>query len=227
MSTTELPARPEFQANHAELMDGVYRWQRHIYDLTRKYYLLGRDRLIEGLDVPPGGTVLELGCGTGRNIILAARAYPEGRFFGLDISAEMLETAGAAVARDGLSDRVALARGDATDFNAKALFGQGSFDRIFVSYSLSMIPGWEKTVSAALAALAPMGSLHLVDFGQQEGLPGWFRTLLRGWLKKFHVAPRSTLREVLESESRRTGATFGFRTLYRGYAWLAVIKPGL
>ncbi|TIV74063.1 MAG: SAM-dependent methyltransferase, partial [Mesorhizobium sp.] len=46
MSTTELPA------SHAELMDGVYRWQRHIYDLTRKYYLLGRDRLIDGLDVP-------------------------------------------------------------------------------------------------------------------------------------------------------------------------------
>jgi S-adenosylmethionine-diacylgycerolhomoserine-N-methlytransferase len=218
MSTTELPA------SHAELMDGVYRWQRHIYDLTRKYYLLGRDRLISELDVPAGGTVLELGCGTGRNIILAARRHPGARFFGLDISAEMLETAGAAIARENLSGRVMLARGDATDFDAGALFDVERFDRVFVSYSLSMIPGWEKTVSAALAALSPNGSLHIVDFGQQEGLPGWFRTLLRGWLKKFHVAPRESLREVLESESRRTGASFRFRTLYRGYAWLAVIK---
>jgi S-adenosylmethionine-diacylgycerolhomoserine-N-methlytransferase len=218
MSASELPA------SHAELMDGVYRWQRHIYDLTRKYYLLGRDRLIAGLDVPPGGTVLELGCGTGRNIILAARRYPDARFFGLDISAEMLETATAAIAREGLSGRVALARGDATDFDTKALFGIENFDSIFVSYSLSMIPGWEKTVSAALAALAPGGSLHVVDFGQQEGLPGWFRTLLRGWLRKFHVAPRESLRDVLESESERTGSTFRFRTLYRGYAWLAVIR---
>ncbi|RUW44266.1 class I SAM-dependent methyltransferase [bacterium M00.F.Ca.ET.141.01.1.1] len=225
MSTTELPASPEFKANHAELMDGVYRWQRHIYDLTRKYYLLGRDRLIAGLDVPPGGAVLELGCGTGRNIILAARAYPDARFFGLDISAEMLETASKAIDREGLSDRVMLARGDATDFDAKALFGKGRFDRVFVSYSLSMIPGWEKTVSAALAALAPTGSLHIVDFGQQEGLPGWFRALLRGWLKKFHVTPRESLRDVLESQAERTGATFRFRTLYRGYAWLAVIGP--
>ncbi|MEI9427855.1 class I SAM-dependent methyltransferase [Mesorhizobium sp. Cs1299R1N3] len=221
MSTTELPA------SHAELMDGVYRWQRHIYDLTRKYYLLGRDRMIAGLDVPPGGTVLELGCGTGRNIILAARAYPDARFFGLDISAEMLETAGKAIDREGLSDRVTLARGDATDFDAEALYGVERFDRIFVSYSLSMIPGWEKTVSAALAALAPTGSLHIVDFGQQEGLPGWFRTLLRGWLKKFHVTPRESLRDVLESEAERTGATFRFRTLYRGYAWLAVIGLGM
>ncbi|RAZ88142.1 SAM-dependent methyltransferase [Mesorhizobium hawassense] len=218
MSTTELPA------GHAELMDGVYRWQRHIYDLTRKYYLLGRDRLIDGLDVPQGGTVLELGCGTGRNIVLAARRYPDAHFFGLDISAEMLETAGAATAREGLSNKVNLARGDATDFDAKALFGIERFDRVFVSYSLSMIPGWEKTVSAAIAALAPGGSLHVVDFGQQEGLPRWFRSLLRGWLRKFHVTPRAALRDVLESESQRAGATFRFRTLYRGYAWLAVIK---
>lgn len=218
MSTTDLPA------SHAELMDGVYRWQRHIYDLTRKYYLLGRDRLIAGLDVPAGGTVLELGCGTGRNIILAARRYPGARFFGLDISAEMLETATAALAREGLSGRVTLACGDATDFDAKALFGVESFDRVFVSYSLSMIPGWEKTVSAALAALSPGGSLHVVDFGQQEALPSWFRKLLRGWLKKFHVEPREVLRDVLESESARVGASLRFRTLYRGYSWLAVIK---
>ncbi|UDL89681.1 methyltransferase domain-containing protein [Mesorhizobium sp. PAMC28654] len=217
MSTTELPA------GHAELMDGVYRWQRHIYDLTRKYYLLGRDRLIEGLDVPAGGTVLELGCGTGRNIILAARRYPEARFFGLDISSEMLETASAAIARQGLSAHVKLAKGDATDFDARALFGLASFDRIFVSYSLSMIPGWEKTVSTALDALSPEGSLHIVDFGQQEGLPRWSRSLLRGWLRKFHVEPRANLREVLDSQSQRSGATFRFRTLYRGYAWLAVL----
>ncbi|TGV77115.1 SAM-dependent methyltransferase, partial [Mesorhizobium sp. M2D.F.Ca.ET.145.01.1.1] len=71
----------------------------------------------------------------------------------------------------------------------------------------------------------PTGSLHIVDFGHQEGLPGWFRALLRGWLKKFHVTPRESLRDVLESQAERTGATFRFRTLYRGYAWLAVIGP--
>ena len=27
----------------AALMDRMYRHQRHIYDLTRKFYLLGRD----------------------------------------------------------------------------------------------------------------------------------------------------------------------------------------
>jgi S-adenosylmethionine-diacylgycerolhomoserine-N-methlytransferase len=33
----------------AALMDPMYRRQRHIYDLSRKFYLLGRDEAIAGL----------------------------------------------------------------------------------------------------------------------------------------------------------------------------------
>jgi len=210
--------------NHADLMDGVYRWQRHVYDLTRKYYLLGRDRMIDRLDVPQGGSVLELGCGTGRNIALAARRYPDAHWFGLDISAEMLTTARMALARNGLADRSRLAQGDATDFDAEVLFGRPGFDRVFISYALSMIPDWQACVAQVLAVVKPGGSLHIVDFGSQERLPGWFRSLLRAWLGKFHVSPRDSLRELLESECRRTGASLEFETLFRGYAVRAVIR---
>ena len=59
---------------------------------------------------------------------------------------------------------------------AERCSASSGFDRIFISYSLSMIPRLAKrTIVAALDALAPGGSLHIVDFGQQEGLPGWFR----------------------------------------------------
>lgn len=34
----------------AALMDAIYRRQRHIYDASRKFYLLGRDGLIADLD---------------------------------------------------------------------------------------------------------------------------------------------------------------------------------
>jgi S-adenosylmethionine-diacylgycerolhomoserine-N-methlytransferase len=156
-------------------------------------------------------------------LIQAARRYPDARFFGIDISHAMLETASAAISRHGLSGRTALIKGDATAFDAKALFGQPAFDRVFISYALSMIPGWEKTVPAALAALASGGSLHIVDFGQQERLPGWFRSGLRGWLARFHVGPRDSLREVLESECQRTDASLSIQTLYRGYAVHAVM----
>jgi S-adenosylmethionine-diacylgycerolhomoserine-N-methlytransferase len=213
------------ESRHAALMDGVYRRQRHIYDLTRKYFLLGRDRLIDGLDAGPGTAVLELGCGTGRNIVLAARRHRQARFFGLDISAEMLASAEAAIGREALGDRVALARGDATAFDPLALFGRPRFDRIFISYALSMIPDWERAIAAALAALEPAGSLHIVDFGQQERLPGWSRRLLRAWLAKFHVEPRALLEDVLRRDAAAAGRPLHFERLYRGYAWLAVVGP--
>ena len=95
---------------NADLMDRVYRYQRHFYDLTRKYYLLGRDQLIAGLQPPTRGHVLEIGCGTGRNLIAAARAYPRAQFYGVDISASMLATARANIERAGLSDRIRLAQ---------------------------------------------------------------------------------------------------------------------
>jgi len=43
------------------LMDDVYSLHRHFYDLTRKFYLLGRDQLIRSLAPSPGGTVVEVG----------------------------------------------------------------------------------------------------------------------------------------------------------------------
>jgi S-adenosylmethionine-diacylgycerolhomoserine-N-methlytransferase len=212
--------------DHAALMDGVYRHQRHVYDLTRKYYLLGRDKLIEGLDVPSGGSVLELGCGTGRNLALAARRYPSARFYGLDISAAMLETARGNLVAERLGGRVLLAQGDATDFDAEALFGRARFDRIYFSYALSMIPEWEKAVAAAASSLALGGSLHVVDFGQQERLPRWFRSTLRAWLARFHVEPRAMLAASLAAEAERTGARLKFAPLYRGYAIHAVLRRG-
>lgn len=210
--------------SHASLMDGVYRRQRHVYDLTRKYYLLGRDRMLAGLAVPAGGSVLEIGCGTGRNIVLASRLYPDAGFFGLDISAEMLRSAAASMDREGVAGRVRLARGDATDFDARALFGRGQFDRVFISYALSMIPGWQRTVVRAIACLAPGGSLHVVDFGSQEHLPGWFKSALRAWLAKFHVTPRDDLFSELTAAAATAGMDVEVTPLYRGYSVHAVAR---
>lgn len=205
-------------------MDGVYAVQRHIYDLTRKYYLLGRDRLIADLAPPAGGTVLEIGCGTARNLIAVAQRWPSVRCHGLDISEAMLATARAKVARAGLSDRIVLAQGDAAGFDAAALFGTAGFDRVFMSYTLSMIPDWTGAVERASAALTPLGELHLVDFGQQERLPRWWRAALFAWLDRFHVTPRADLSDALGQTARAHGLRLAFEPLLRGYAWRAALK---
>ena len=207
-------------------MDRIYRHQQAIYDLTRRHYLLGRDRLIDGLNPPPGARVLEIGCGTGRNLVACAGRHPQARLYGLDVSQVMLETAGRAVWRAGLVGRIRLARADATRFAPQPLFGEAAFERIFISYSLSMIPAWQAVVERALGALAPGGEVHIVDFGQQEGLPRWFRAALHRWLSWFSVQPVAGLEGALRALAARHGAALSFARPYRGYAMLAVLRTG-
>jgi len=203
------------------LMNRIYRRQRHVYDLTRKYYLLGRDRLIERLDVEPFQSVLEIGCGTGRNLVLAAGRYPKTRFFGIDVSTVMLTTAIEQIGRAGIAARVRVAHADATAFDPSRLFGRAQFERVFISYSLSMIPGWQAALDRAIDLLAPGGELHIVDFGTQERLPRWFRYILRRWLALFHVSPRDGLQQWLAQRAVETGATLTFKRPYRAYAQYA------
>ena len=153
-------------STHAALMDRTYRHQRRIYDLTRAWFLLGRDHLIADLNIPAGGNVLEVACGTGRNLDHIARCYPGCNLYGLDISEQMLESA-----RAKLGTRAVLVQGDACGFDAQEAFGVAKFDRIVLSYSLSMIPDWRAALIEAMRHLAPGGSLHIVDFGVQEGCP--------------------------------------------------------
>src|SRR6202046_2784149 len=144
----------------AALMDRMYRRQRHIYDLTRKFYLLGRDEAIARLRPAPADKVLEIGCGTGRNLIKTAQMYPQARLFGVDVSQEMLATAAASSARAGLVSRIALFPADATAFDPWGLFGFRCFERVMISYALSMIPPWQEALAHALDVVAPAGSLQ-------------------------------------------------------------------
>ena len=110
----------------------MYRRTRYIYDLTRKYYLLGRDRLLRDMELRSGDRVLEIGCGTARNLILLARRRPDVHCYGLDVSTEMLATAAASVKSRGLESRITLKHCFAEQLDHKAVFGlDAPFDAAF------------------------------------------------------------------------------------------------
>ena len=211
--------------SQAALMDRMYRPQRRIYDLTRKHYLLGRDETINALAPPPGSRVLEICCGTGRNLVHASRLHPQARFYGLDISSVMLDEARAKAARARCVAPMVFAEGDATDFDAQALFGVTRFERIFISYALSMIPAWRAALAHAFDLLTPEGELHVVDFGDQAGLPLWFRVALAKWLACFHVTPRRELASEFAAQAQARGLAHRHAALYRGYAFHEVATP--
>jgi S-adenosylmethionine-diacylgycerolhomoserine-N-methlytransferase len=189
--------------DHAALMDRIYRRQRYLYDFTRKYYLFGRDRLIRQMALKPGARVIEVGCGTARNLIKIAKAYPGVKLYGLDASAEMLTSARQSIARAGLDGQVKLVQAYAEALSP-SLFGETeAFDAVVFSYSLSMIPDWKQALRSALGTLAPGGKLHIVDFGDLKGLGRPAERILRAWLGMFHVAPREELLTTLEVTSKK------------------------
>ncbi len=210
----------------AELMNRQYRFQRHIYDATRTHYLAWRRRLIGELKVPDGGSVVEVACGTGWNLLRTAKTYPTAKLYGFDISREMLTTAGAAISRRGIAGRCKLAEGDATSYDLSALFGIDGADRIFISYALSMIPDWPAAIDGSVKQLKPGGALHIVDFGRMEKVPSLPRSAFRSFLAHYNVTPRSDLEAVLRGCADQNNLKLHFEEMPSGYSVYAVLRRG-
>ncbi len=216
-------------ADQAVAMDQMYRVTRHIYDVTRAYYLLGRDRMLAKVVTNPSTATLEVGCGTARNLIKLARRAEPGLLCGLDASQEMLDTAAASIARAGVPaaghERIRLRQGLAECLDAKTMFGRDEpFDTIFFSYCLSMVPTWPGAIEAAMANLKTGGHLVIVDFWDQKDLPGIFATGLKKWLSLFHVLYRPEVHDALAALGTSGRADVTFESVQKRYAYIASLK---
>ena len=207
-------------------MDRMYRPQQHIYDLTRKYYLLGRDRLIAELGARPAD-VLDIGCGTGRNLALIGQRYPAARLFGLDAAAPMLEIAARKLER-------ACRAGDTGPRGGRGARSRDAVRRSGTASTTSPSPTacrWSTTPRPPCArpcgALAPGGTLHIVDFGDMAGLPGWFRRAMVAWLARFHVRHRPRSQRVLRELSASVSGRVETIEIKRRYALLQRLRPAL
>ena len=223
-SNNRLPAGHD----QAAAMDQMYRLTRHIYDFTRRYYLLGRDRLLDQVETGPETTTLEVGCGTARNLIKLAQRPVTGRLYGLDVSHEMLETALKSVTRadlpQGGNPPIVLRQGFAEQLDAGRMFGRPeAFDTIFFSYCLSMVPTWPGALEAAMTNLKPGGRLLIVDFWDQAGLPRLFAAGLKKWLALFHVHYRPEVQHAVAALADEGRATVEFQSIHRRYAYLATV----
>lgn len=208
--------------NHGALMDRIYHRQRYVYDLTRRYFLLGRDTLIQRMEVEEGNRVLEIGCGTARNLIHLARRHPSLQLFGIDASSEMLKSARTNLNRSGILHQVRLECSLAEEFRPTTVFGSREpFDAVFFSYSLSMIPKWQAAMDTGLLNLKAGRSLWVVDFWDQGDLPNWFAAILRRWLSAFHVHYRPELLKYFRELERSGMVSLSIESLYRRYAYLA------
>jgi S-adenosylmethionine-diacylgycerolhomoserine-N-methlytransferase len=210
-----------------EKMDRMYRHQRYFYDLTRKYYLLGRDRLLREMKITDGENVLEIGCGTARNLIILANKHGGAHFFGIDASAEMLKTAQRKADAAHL-ENITLKPALADEFTFNDTFGlTRQFDACFFSYAVSIIPSWKESIENALENLKAGKSLYIVDFYDQKNLPVWFQRALQGWLKQFHVRYPKELVPFLENLERSGFGKLRVTPLYRRYSLIAEFRKSM
>ncbi|NVB40353.1 methyltransferase domain-containing protein [Pseudenhygromyxa sp. WMMC2535] len=177
-----MPASADRHA-HRDFLNRYYGISRHFYDLTRKYYLFGRDRALEVLLAEEWTRLIEIGVGTGRNLEILHARRPRATFAGLDACDEML-----AHTRRRLP-WLRAQHGFAEDADLRAPFGGEAPERVLFSYCLSMVADPQAAIANARAALAPGGKVIVVDFCDLDGLPGPAARALRRWLEWFHVDP--------------------------------------
>ena len=163
-----------------ETLQSYYALHSRIYDATRWSFLFGREAVIRrtaGFINPR--RILEVGCGTGRNLRSLQRFFPEAEITGLDLSADMLRIAKQRTNGVQLVQRV---------YDAPA----GGFDLILCSYALSMFnPGWERAIETAAADLNPGGIIAVVDFYHTDTT--WFEK----WMRRNHVRMQGHLWPLL------------------------------
>ena len=114
--------------------------------------------LKERLDA--GGSIIEVGCGTGRHLIQLAKAFPNARCVGVEIDPTGMKAASALVAEAGIADRVELIEGDLT-----SAVSEDSADAVVMIEVLHEIaPDLRKgVIDACHRALRLKGWLLIID----------------------------------------------------------------
>ncbi|MEI6712808.1 MAG: methyltransferase domain-containing protein [Verrucomicrobiota bacterium] len=192
-------------------LENYYDLHARIYDATRWSFLFGRDDLLNHIKRTPR-RILEVGCGTGKNLIALHRRFPQASITGVDLSDSMLNVARRKCTP--FSRNITLQR---ACYNAP-IHPDEPFDLIVFSYALSMVnPGYAAAIEAAHADLAPGGTLAVVDF-HATSTP-WFER----WMGVNHVRMNGQLRPLLVSQF--DPQTDEIRSAYWGF-WQYLVFVG-
>ncbi|WP_448571416.1 class I SAM-dependent methyltransferase [Trichothermofontia sp.] len=125
--------------------------------LPSVFYQAVHQRLLEYVQLPDAGVVLDIGCGTGRLLNRLASRYPNLRGYGLDLAPVMLQQA-----RQRNQHRPRLifkqGRSDAIPF------GDRCFDAAFSTISFLHYPDPQAVMGEVYRVLQPGGRFYLVDY---------------------------------------------------------------
>lgn len=168
------------------------------YDRAARYYdpltdiifgwLLGletyRSQTLDLLGDLGGASVLDIGCGTGRNFrLLQDRIGDSGRIVAVDYSEGMLEKSRNRIQVEGWKN-IELVRGDAVKLEAIS----GPFDAVTSAWCLGIVYDLEAALHRAVDLLRPGGRLSIMDFGKSRPDRGLLRWLYPAYSAALELA---------------------------------------
>lgn len=138
-----------------------------------------RRRAVESIGLKHGDRVLEIGCGTGRNLPFLREAVGStGHVYGVDLSAGMLARADELRERRGWRN-VTLEQGDAADYEAPE-----PLDGVLFGFSYNTMPHHRAVLQRALRQLRPGGRIAIMDAKLPRGRSGQAVLPFSVWLMK-------------------------------------------
>ena len=166
--------------NDNEVLKERYRRHAADYDKGKRFSERIRPEAIRRLDLRPGESVLDLGCGTGLSFeMLQQGVGPEGRIIGVELSPEMLEIAHEKVERNSWKN-VTLIQGDAQTVEVP-----GPLDAVLAFFVPEILIS-PPAVTRALDSLSPGGRLIAAGVKHAQGPLGplfnlYFQLRFRTW----------------------------------------------
>lgn len=134
-------------------------------DVTARFAGVGNPHAVAPL--PVGATVVDVGCGGGMDLLLAAlHVGPTGRAIGVDMTAEMREQAAAGARACGLA-HVEVRDGDATQLPVD----DASVDVVISNGVLNLVPLKDRAIAEIARVIKPGGRLQIADIVIGEELP--------------------------------------------------------
>jgi len=195
---------------HGDKMSSFYASQAKGYDAVRENMLVARPEMISAFGpIKDGHTWLDIGGGTGRNLhYLRAQLDRFGTIIVLDICPELLEI-GKHSARVSFTpaqfEKIQWVCADINSPTIKEELAKASgnalnrgFDTVTFSYSLTMIPEWEKALYSAKSLMSNEGRVLVGDFDTYTEKGNHFKDfLIHTWYKQDGVRIEAQTRETI------------------------------
>ncbi len=175
-----------------------------------------RRRAVELLHLTKGDQVVEIGCGTGRNFALLERAVgPGGAVTAVDLSESMLARARKRAARHRWTN-IEFVHSDAATYEFP-----GPVDGVLSTYTLVIVPEYDRVIERACRALKPGKRCVVLDQKLPSGPASRLAPLLDLLSRPFEYSRLVRERRLWESIARHAG-NVRVEELYFGFVYLAV-----